>query len=259
VKTLVALYKLLRGLGHMLKGVWWVHMHFPKLSPEHSEAWVQAWSLQLLALWNIRLHVLGQPVRNGPMLLVANHISWLDIVVMHAARHCRFVSKSDVQEWPLIGTLARGCSTLFIQRTKRRDAMRVVQEMTRALQAGDVVAIFPEGTTGDGLHLLPFHANLIQAAIAADAPVQPMALKFVDRQSGAISLAPAYIGDDSLLDSVWRTLTAEGIDAVVHFGEPQIAQGRDRRAWAHDLREEVIRLNAAAQRVQVIPTTESKA
>ena len=116
--------------------------------------------------------------------------------------------------------------------------------MTHALQNGDVVAIFPEGTTSDGLHLLPFHANLIQAAIAADAPVQPVALKFVDRHTGAISLAPAYIGDDSLLVSVWRTLTAEGIDAVLHFGQPQAAEGRDRRAWSHDLREEVIRLNA---------------
>jgi 1-acyl-sn-glycerol-3-phosphate acyltransferase len=245
VKSFVALYKLLRGLGHMLKGVWWVQRHFPKRSPEQNEAWVQAWSLQLLALWNIRLDVMGQPVMNGPMLLVANHISWLDIVVMHAARHCRFVSKSDIQAWPLIGTLATGCDTLFIQRTNRRDAMRVVQEMTRALQAGDVVAIFPEGTTGDGLKLLPFHANLIQAAIAADAPVQPVALKFLDRQTGAVSLAPAYIGDDSLLVSVWRTLTAEGIDAVVHFGEPQAAQGRERRAWAHALREEVMRLSAA--------------
>ena len=245
MKSFVALYKLLRGLGHMLKGVWWVQRHFPKRSPEQNEAWVQAWSLQLLALWNIRLDVMGQPVMNGPMLLVANHISWLDIVVMHAARHCRFVSKSDIQAWPLIGTLATGCDTLFIQRTNRRDAMRVVQEMTRALQAGDVVAIFPEGTTGDGLKLLPFHANLIQAAIAADAPVQPVALKFLDRQTGAVSLAPAYIGDDSLLVSVWRTLTAEGIDAVVHFGEPQAAQGRERRAWAHALREEVMRLSAA--------------
>jgi len=245
VKSFVALYKLLRGLGHMLKGVWWVQRHFPKRSPEQNEAWVQAWSLQLLALWNIRLHVLGQPVMNGPMLLVANHISWLDIVVMHAARHCRFVSKSDIQAWPLIGTLATGCDTLFIQRTNRRDAMRVVQEMTRALQAGDVVAIFPEGTTGDGLKLLPFHANLIQAAIAADAPVQPVALKFLDRQTGAVSLAPAYVGDDSLLVSVWRTLTAEGIDAVVHFGEPQAAQGRERRAWTHALREEVMRLSVA--------------
>ena len=244
MKTLVALYKLLRGLGHMLKGVWWVHLHFPKLSPEQTEARVQVWSQQLLALWGIQLKVVGQPAVSGPMLLVANHISWLDIVVMHAARHCRFVSKSDIQEWPIIGTLATGCDTLFIQRTKRRDAMRVVQEMTLALQNGDVVAIFPEGTTSDGLHLLPFHANLIQAAIAADAPVQPVALKFVDRHSGAITLAPAYIGDDSLLVSVWRTLTAEGINAVLHFGQPQTADGRDRRAWALDLRAEVIRLNA---------------
>jgi 1-acyl-sn-glycerol-3-phosphate acyltransferase len=92
--------------------------------------------------------------------------------------------------------------------------------------------------------LLPFHANLIQAAISADAPVQPMAMKFVDRQSGQISLAPCYIGDDTLLSSVWRTLTSEGIEAVVNFGEPQTAQGRGRRAWAQDLREEVMRLNA---------------
>jgi 1-acyl-sn-glycerol-3-phosphate acyltransferase len=245
VKTLAALYKLLRGLGHMLKGVWWVHLHFPKRSPAQNEAWVQAWSQQLLALWGIHLKVLGQPAVSGPMLLVANHISWLDIVVMHAARHCRFVSKSDIQRWPLIGTLAGGCDTLFIERTNRRDAMRVVRDMTQALQNGDVVAIFPEGTTSDGLSLLPFHANLIQAAIAADAPVQPMAMKFIDRQSGQISLAPCYIGDDTLLGSVWRTLTSEGIEAVVHFGEPQTAQGRDRRAWAHALREEVMRLNGA--------------
>ena len=244
MKTLVALYKLLRGLGHMVKGVWWVHAHFPKLSPEQTEARVQVWSLQLLALWGIHLKVVGQPAVMGPMLLVANHISWLDIVVMHAARHCRFVSKSDVQGWPLIGTLAAGCDTLFIERTNRRDAMRVVHEMTQALQNGDVVAIFPEGTTSDGLSLLPFHANLIQAAISADAPVQPMAMKFVDRQSGQISLAPCYIGDDTLLSSVWRTLTSEGIEAVVNFGEPQTAQDRGRRAWAQDLREEVMRLNA---------------
>jgi len=167
VKTLVAIYKLLRGLGHLLKGVWWVHLHFPKLSPEQTEARVQGWSMQLLALWGIHLKVLGQPAVSGPMLLVANHISWLDIVVMHAARHCRFVSKSDVKAWPLIGALATGCDTLFIERTNRRDAMRMVRDMTQALQNGDVLAIFPEGTTSDGLTLLPFHANLIQIGRAS--------------------------------------------------------------------------------------------
>src|SRR3569832_1870289 len=127
------------------------------------------------------------------MLLVANHISWLDILVVHAARHCRFVSKSEVKRWPLIGTLATGANTLNIERESRRDAVRVVHHMAEALRAGDVLAVFPEGTTSDGRALLPFHANLIQAAISAAAPVLPVALSFMDKGSGAASFSPCYI------------------------------------------------------------------
>jgi len=173
------------------------------------------------------------------VLVVANHISWLDILVLHAARHCRFVSKSDVKHWPLIGALATGSGTLFIERSSRRDAMRVVHHMAEALRAGEVVAVFPEGTTSDGIHLLPFHANLIQAAISADAPVVPVALRFVDTLSGQVSLAPCYIDDDTLLVSLWRTLRAPGITAVVSYGVPQFAAGRERRAWARELREAI--------------------
>jgi 1-acyl-sn-glycerol-3-phosphate acyltransferase len=108
-----------------------------------------------------------------------------------------------------------------------------------------VVAVFPEGTTSDGRDLLPFHANLIQSAILAEAPVQPMSLKFIDARSGEPSFAPCYIGDDTLLGSIWRTLKAPKIIAVVHFGELQQAQGRDRRAWAHDLHQSVALLREA--------------
>jgi 1-acyl-sn-glycerol-3-phosphate acyltransferase len=177
--------------------------------------------------------------------MVANHISWLDILVMHAARHCRFVSKSDVRDWPLVGMLATGAGTLFIERTRRKDALRMVKDMADAMRNGDVVAIFPEGTTSDGRELLPFHANLIQAAILANAPVQPLSIQFKDAQTGQISWGPCYIGEDTLLGSMWRTLKSPPILAVVHFGEPQQAHGRDRRAWAHDLREQVIRLRDA--------------
>ncbi len=173
------------------------------------------------------------------MLLAANHISWLDITALHAARYCRFVSKADVKRWPLIGTLAAGVGTLFIERESRRDAMRVVHHMTESLRAGDVLAVFPEGTTSDGVKLLPFHANLLQAAIAADAPVMPVALRFVDTATGERSAAPCYIGDDTLMGSVWRTLTAPGISVVITFGEPQGAEGRDRRVWATDLRDAI--------------------
>jgi 1-acyl-sn-glycerol-3-phosphate acyltransferase len=186
--------------------------------------------------------VRGQPVLAGPTLLVSNHISWLDIVVIHATRHCRFVSKSELREWPLIGTLATGAGTLYIERENRKDAMRMVKEMARALKDGDVLAVFPEGTTGDGIGMLPFHANLIQSAIDADAPVQPLALQFVDAQTNAISMAAKFVGEDTLVGSIWRTLNAQGLKAVVQFGEIQSANGRSRREWAADLSKEVAAL-----------------
>lgn len=241
-----AIWKFLRGLGHVLWGMWTIYLRFPQLSLEQREMRVQAWALQFLALWHIQLKVVGLPVRQGPALLVSNHISWLDIVVIHAARHCRFVSKSDVRDWPLVGMLATGAGTLYIERTNRKDALRTVKDMADAMRSGDVVAIFPEGTTSDGLDLLPFHANLIQSAIQAQAPVQPMSIQFLDAQTGQISLAPSYIGDDSLIGSMWRTLCAPRITAVVHFGALQEAQGRDRRAWAQDLRDQVIKLRNTA-------------
>lgn len=203
------------------------------------EARVQAWALRMLTVLGVRLELRGRPPVRGPVLLVANHISWLDILVMHAARHCRFVSKADVRRWPLIGTLASGAGTLYIERQSRRDAMRVVHRMAESLERGDVVAVFPEGTTSDGMALLPFHGNLLQAAISANAPVQPVGLSFLDTRTRTATLSPCYVGDDWLAASVWRTLTAPSITAVVHYGVPQAAQGRDRRTWARDLRAAV--------------------
>jgi 1-acyl-sn-glycerol-3-phosphate acyltransferase len=117
--------------------------------------------------------------------------------------------------------------------------MRVVHHMTECLREGEVLAVFPEGTTGNGTQLLPFHANLLQAAIAAQARIQPLALHYADEATGTLSFAPCYIGDDTLVQSIWRTLNAQGVVAVVHFGEPEWAQGRERRAWATDLRNTI--------------------
>ena len=162
-----ALWRSLRLIGHAASGLWTIRTRFAGWSQDQREQAVQAWAARLLALTGIRLQVSGEPMAAGPVLLVANHISWLDIVVMHAAGYCRFVSKADVAHWPLVGRLATGAGTLYIERASRRDAMRVVHHMRDRLAAGDVVAIFPEGTTGDGRALLPFHANLVQAAISA--------------------------------------------------------------------------------------------
>ncbi|MBJ7419423.1 MAG: 1-acyl-sn-glycerol-3-phosphate acyltransferase, partial [Rhodoferax sp.] len=182
----------------------------------------------------------------GPLMLVCNHISWLDIAVLHAAVHCRFISKDDIRGWPVLGTLASGGGTLYISRASRRDALRVVHQMAQALRQGDVLALFPEGTTGDGSTVLPFHANLLQAAIAADAPVQALGLRFEDAASGAPSFAPCYVGDETLLDSAWRTVCAPPLRAVLRCAPVQSAQGRQRREFASALRDTVIGLRAGS-------------
>jgi len=232
--------KLLRGFWHVLTAWVVIYWRFPQFNPQQREAFVQAWASQLLRIWHIELEVHGQPVLEGPALMVCNHISWLDITVIHATRHCRFVSKSELLSWPLVGKLAKGAGTLFIERAQRKDALRMVKEMAHSLQNGDVLAVFPEGTTGDGVGVLPFHANLLQSAIEAQAPVQPLGLQLIDARTQSISMAARYIDDDTLLGSMWGVLNAKNLKAVVCFGEPQMPQGRDRRAWAKDLREEVL-------------------
>jgi 1-acyl-sn-glycerol-3-phosphate acyltransferase len=239
VSSLRATWRLSRALWHALAGLATIMVAFPRLGEPAREARVQAWSMRMLALLGIGLEIHGQPPRSGPMLLVANHISWLDILVMHAARYCRFVSKADVKRWPLIGRLATGGGTIYIQRESRRDALRVVHHMAESLGRGEVVAVFPEGTTGDGVELLPFHGNLVQAAISAAAPAQPVALSFLDSRTRSSSSGPLYIGDDTFLASLWRTVSGPSVTAVVHYGSPQQAHGRDRRAWARELRSAV--------------------
>lgn len=242
-----ASWTLVRVVSYILWGAWLVATRLPRMTPLQKEERISAWASTLLQKFAIELVVIGTPPVQGPVLLAANHISWLDIVVMLAARPCRFVSKADIKHWPLVGAMASAGGTLFIERESRRDAMRVVHHMAEHLSAGDVLAVFPEGTTSDGVSLLPFHANLLQAAIAVTAPVMPVAISYVDKATGTLSLAPCYVGDDTMVQSLWRTLTARPLRVVLTYGEAQFAQGRDRRAWAADLRTEVARLRAPGQ------------
>lgn len=242
MRSLRAIWTLLRLALHMLRGRAEIRRHFARYTPEQREQAIERWARGTLDLLGIDLVVRGQPTLSGPVLFVANHISWLDIIVIDAARPAHFVSKADVKDWPLLGPLVTGAGTLFIERESRRDALRVVHTMAERLRAGEVLAVFPEGTTGPGDVLLPFHANLLQAAVSTQTPVQTVALSFHDQATGKTSYAPTYIGDATLFDSVWRTLTSEPIEARVQFGPPQAVGDRDRRALAQDLRDEIERL-----------------
>ena len=114
------------------------------------------------------------------MLVVANHVSWLDIFALHAVGPVRFIAKAEIERWPVLGGLVRGVGTLFIERARRHDTHRVNQEIARALAAGDIVAVFPEGTTTDGTALLPFKGSLLQPIIDAQGHVQPVAIRYRD-------------------------------------------------------------------------------
>ncbi len=237
-------WRALRALAHVLAGLWTLRRHFAHLTPAQRQLAVQAWSQRMLSHMGIALQVQGTPPVAGPLLVVANHISWLDILVMNASGPAHFVSKADVKHWPLLGSLIAGAGTLFIERDSRRDAMRVVHHMADALRGGDVLAVFPEGTTGDGQGVLPFHANLLQAAISAPSPVQPVALAYLDAH-GQPSSAPVYVGNTTLLASLWRTLGADGLQAVLTHGQPQWPEGRDRRTWSADLHQTIVAMLAA--------------
>ena len=240
-----------RMLWHTVKGVHIARSGFNDLDAATQQAMVEQWAATFLAEAGIELRVVGSPPKQGPVLLVANHQSWLDIPTLHAARHCRFIAKSEIARWPLVGHQARAAGTLFDQRNVRRDTQRTMQAMVTALQQGDILTVFPEGTVGTRRELQPFHGNMLQAAIEADVPVQPLAMTFVDGRTGEVVYTPceAY-PDEPMLRSLWRTIGVENLVAVVHYGTPEKAQGRDRRAWAQDLRVQVQALRQPSRLVR---------
>ncbi|NJS36872.1 MAG: 1-acyl-sn-glycerol-3-phosphate acyltransferase [Brachymonas sp.] len=238
MRSLLATVNLLRGIGHLFHGMWTIATRFSDANTAQRSEHIAKWSRGLLRLLNVTIATQGQPVQHGPMMVVLNHISWLDILVLLAAQPVCFVSKAEIKHWPLIGWLATQVGTLYIERASRRDAMRVVHQIADGLRAGQLIAVFPEGTTSDGSRVLPFHANLLQAAISAGCPVQPVALKFLEQNSQR-SMSPVYIDDDTLLSSVWRMLKANPVTASLDFLPPVASQGQDRRALAAQLQTQI--------------------
>jgi len=220
-----------RLIAHLLHGMWTVATRFPNASAERRHALNRAWSLKMLRLCGMRLVVHNDAARlDRGALVVANHISWIDIYVINGWRPTPFVSKAEIRQWPVVGWLAQQLDTVFIQREKRSDAKRIMHELSERLSAGELMCVFPEGTTSNGLTLLPFHANMFQAAVSAGVPVQPVCLMYEDAE-GRQSTAPAYIDDLSLSDSLDMLLRGTPLTAHVYVGEP-LAPGADRRTLA---------------------------
>jgi 1-acyl-sn-glycerol-3-phosphate acyltransferase len=233
-----ALARLAHAVAHGLHGVAIVLFAFPSLDVDARRERIRWWSRKMLAVLGIGFECRGEPARRAA-LLVANHISWLDIMAVHAVvPAARFVSKADVKGWPLVARLVGAADTLYLEREKKRDALRVVHAIAAALAEGEVVAVFAEGTTSTGHGLLPFHANLLQAAISTSAPVQPVALRYSDA-THAVSEAVEFVGDTGLFRSLWQTSCGEGVAVRLTFLPPRPSAGVERRALAAQLRADI--------------------
>ena len=240
-----AVWRLGRATLHALYGGWICAVVFPFLDDAARMRRVAWWARRMLDVLGIGLEARGS-LQAAPVLLVSNHVSWLDILAIDAVRPARFVSKADVRRWPLLGFMVACGGTLFIERERKRDALRVVHQVAAALHDGATVAVFPEGTTGAGATLLPFHANLLQAAISTATPVQPIALRYADA-GAAFSEAPWYLDDTTLLQSVWQVASADALVAHVTALLPVDTASIERRRLAQTVRHDIQRaLDAGA-------------
>ncbi len=228
-------------LTHAITRALWIGLPGPEASgSELRERAVGLHKLSsaLLDHFGVERRVSGAVPASG--LLVTNHVSFTDIMLLSAVHPTVFVSKSDVAGWPVVGPIAAAAGTIFVERTRRTDVARVNASLRRVLDAGILVTLFPEGTSSDGSSVLPFQPSLLQPAVEAAIPVHPGHLSYwgSDRQRAD---DVAYFGDRDLLPCLLALLNRETTVGQVHFGDP-IGPSGDRKALAAQLHASVANL-----------------
>lgn len=224
-------WRLARIAVHLIEGLATCALVFPFASNRLRARLTRGWSRRLLRLCRVSVEHAGGVAALEHALVVANHVSWLDIFVINALDPCRFVAKAEIRSWPVMGWLAAGAGTVFIARGSRRELRQVFKGLVEVLHKGERVALFPEGTTGLQGQVLPFHANLFEAAIDAGVPVQPYALAYVDAHGG-FHRAIEYVGDTTFVDSLMAILQAPPVTARLSCLAPLESRGAHRRDLA---------------------------
>lgn len=206
--------RLLQLTLHLLQGLLTSVVVFPWVDAARRERLVRQWSRRLLSLCGVTCVADDRPGLGVPprALIVSNHTSWLDIFVINAHRPCRFVAKAEIRGWPLVGWLCDMNGTIFIARGKRSEVRQVYEGLIAAIAAGERVAFFPEGGTSEQGTVLPFHANLFEAAIEAGVPIQPYAVRYVDPQ-GRLHPGTRFVGETTFGQSVTAILKSRGLRA----------------------------------------------
>jgi 1-acyl-sn-glycerol-3-phosphate acyltransferase len=251
--VLIAPITIAAALLHVVLGLLYAALLFPWIGRRWRDAAVITWSRLLLLIIGVRLESAGLPpqpsaplpspamgteaAKNLPSLargrgaggegggaegtpalgslLLINHTSWLDVFSIAAVVPARFVAKAEIGRWPVFGWLAIVVGTLFVERGRRHAVMRTNQAVAERLRSGQLIGIFPEGTTTDGSRLLPFHANLVQPAIDLGVPLQPVGVRFTQR--GEYSRVAMFVGEMNLMQSLWRIVTAPHLAVELHW------------------------------------------
>lgn len=229
MRTVIAVVRGVRVFLHVVYGLAWA-LIYPALGQRLQNRVMQHWSKTFLGILNAKVKGEGSQSSSGTKgkLIVANHISWLDIFAMNSISPARFIAKSEVGDWPIFGWMVRRAGTLFIRRSVKRDAARVNAAIVRSLEDGQDVALFPQGTSTESLLPVQFHASMLQGAIDAQAIAHPIALFYTDER-GELLDKVAFTGNMTFMDSLWTILQLPCIEARLFYLSGIDCQGKTRR------------------------------
>jgi 1-acyl-sn-glycerol-3-phosphate acyltransferase len=209
------------------------------LSLEQRALWVQASCRSILNVLGVRFSVQGQPPTHG--LVVCNHLSYLDILILSAAMPCFFVAKMEIGAWPYFGRAARLGGTIFLDRSSLTSAMSVAEQISARFSLPIPVLLFPEGTSSDGSQLLRFHSRLIEPATSARVPVTAAAIRY-GMDDGTLERELCWFGDQLFVNHLWKMLGLAGFYAEAYFGQPRLYT--DRREAADATHDEITKMRA---------------
>jgi 1-acyl-sn-glycerol-3-phosphate acyltransferase len=247
-ESLAILARRVRRLSAFLAAAFYGLWEHRKLRRDASRAecaeWLHESCIRGIAALNLQILATGQFPSGG--MIVSNHLSYLDILVFSAALPCVFVSKAEVQRWPIFGRYARWAGSVFVRRHDRADAARANVSVTDSLRNGVPVVLFPEGTTTNGDRILRFHSTMLQPAIEAEALITPCAIRY-ELDDGNASKEVCWWGDMPLLSHFRNLLGKKVIRGQIAFGEPMLASG-DRKELSHILHKQVVNLHDRLQR-----------
>lgn len=218
-------------------GIFIAFAFYPWLSKGKRDWALRFWSVCLMKTTGVHLEQQGEPLLDQAVMLVANHVSWIDIFIINAQRATSFIAKAEIRSWPVLGWLVQQVGTIFIVRGQRQATVVVSQKMAEFFAQGAAVGLFPEGTTSEGRGILPIKNALLEGAMRARVPIQPVCLvfKYQGRRSGHV----AFVGEQTLVANIWVLLSSRDVSVTVRFFSPITHAGEEVTRTRNEIGKEI--------------------